>query len=394
LERLRTGVVAIETWTPPSDPGALFRYIDISSVDRESKRITGASELSVKNAPSRARQLLRANDVLVSTVRPNLNAVAIVPPEFDGAVGTTGVTVLRANPRRLLPEYVFHWVRTPMFIAEMVKNATGASYPAVTDRLVLDSEIPVLPLAEQRRIVDILNAADELRAKRRAALEELEALIQSVFMDMFGDPIANPKGFQIRALPDFYINNEEGTKCGPFGSALKKHELVEAGVPVWNMDNIGPNGRSVLPFRMWITRDKYRQLKAYSVQSGDVVISRAGTVGKMCVADTSDNESIISTNLIRLRLGEGLLPIFFVSLMTYCKGRVGRLKTGPDGSFTHMNTGILDKLSFPYPPVRLQKQFAAVVESVEQQRRTQRAHLAELDVLFASLQSRAFSGGL
>jgi type I restriction enzyme S subunit len=211
---------------------------------------------------------------------------------------------------------------------------------------------------------------------------------------MFGDPVTNPKDFPIKILSEFYLSNQEGTKCGPFGSALKKEELVNNGIPVWNMDNIDIAGRMVLPFRMWITEKKYKKLISYTVNNGDVIISRAGTVGKMCVAYTDNSPSIISTNLIRVRFGNDLLPIYFVSLMTYCKGRVGRLKTGPDGSFTHMSTGVLDDLKFPYPPANLQHRFATIVESVEKQKSRLRAHLAELDTLFASLQSRAFNGEL
>jgi len=114
----------------------------------------------------------------------------------------------------------------------------------------------------------------------------------------------------------------------------------------------------------------------------------------MCVASAGVPESIISTNLIRVRFGPYLLPIYFVSLMTYCKGRVSRLKTGPDGAFTHMSTGILDKLNFPYPPLDLQRRFASIVEAAERQKAKMRAHLDELDTLFASLQSRAFKGEL
>ncbi|MCP5128456.1 MAG: restriction endonuclease subunit S [Pseudomonadales bacterium] len=254
--------------------------------------------------------------------------------------------------------------------------------------------IPLPPLAEQKRIAGILDAADALRAKRRESLAQLDTLLLSTFLDTFGDPVTNPMEFPVRTLSEFYINKRDGTKCGPFGSALKKSELVDSGVPVWNMDNITPSGRMALPFRMWITEAKYRQLEAYSVIDGDVIISRAGTVGKMCVADSGCKSSIISTNLIRVRFGPDLLPIYFVSLMNYCKGRVGRLKTGPDGAFTHMSTGVLDKLNFPYPPLDLQHGFAAFVESAEQQKARLRAHLIELDTLFASLQSRAFRGEL
>ncbi|RQZ04089.1 restriction endonuclease subunit S [Burkholderia stagnalis] len=175
---------------------------------------------------------------------------------------------------------------------------------------------------------------------------------------------------------------------------MKKEELVDAGVPVWNMDNIASDGRMALPFRMWITADKYDELATYSVKDGDIIISRAGTVGKMCVARMNGQPAIISTNLIRVRLGDGLRPLHFVSLMLYCKGRVGRLKTGADGAFTHMNTGVLDSLEFPYPPIELQVQFAAIVEKVEALKSRYQQSLTDIEALYGALSQQAFKGEL
>lgn len=255
-------------------------------------------------------------------------------------------------------------------------------------------EIPLPPLDDQLRIAHLLGAVEGLIAKRKQQLQQLRDLLKSVFLEMFGDPILNPHGFPVRKLSEFYINPEEGTKCGPFGSALKKDELVDAGVPVWSMDNIASDGRMVLPFRMWITRDKCEELQAYSVKDGDIIVSRAGTVGKMCVARTNKLPAIISTNLIRVRLSDELRPLHFVSLMLYCKGRVGRLKTGADGAFTHMNTGVLDSLEFPYPPIGLQDQFAAVVEKVEAIKSCYQLSLTELEALYGALSQQAFKGEL
>ena len=290
------------------------------------------------------------------------------------------------------PRFVSHFFQTPSYWAQISKSARGVAQPGVNATTLKSLQVPLPPIREQRRIAEILDKADELRAKRRAALAQLDTLTQSIFLDMFGDPLINPKGFPIKTLADCYVSEHEGTRCGPFGSALKKSELVDSGIPVWNMDNIDPSGRPALPFRMWITKSKYRQLEAYAVFDGDVIISRAGTVGKMCVAKSDYAASIVSTNLIRVRFGPNLLPIYFVSLMTYCKGRVGRLKTGPDGAFTHMNTGILDGLKFPYPPLDLQQRFAEILDSIEEQRARQLAHLTELEGLFVCLQQRAFRG--
>ncbi len=255
-------------------------------------------------------------------------------------------------------------------------------------------EIPVPPLDTQIRIAHLLGKVESLIAQRKQHLQQLDDMLKSVFLEMFGDPILNPHGFPLRRLSEFYVNPKEGTKCGPFGSALKKEELVDSGVPVWNMDNIAVDGQMVLPFRMWVTAEKYDELHAYSVQDGDIVISRAGTVGKMCVARMNGQPAIISTNLIRLRLGAELRPLHFVSLMLYCKGRVGRLKTGPDGAFTHMNTGVLDSLEFPYPPVELQDQFGEIASKVDGVKSHYQQSLSDLESLYGALSQRAFKGEL
>ena len=99
-------VGATGTTNPTKAPLRKFTYVDVASVDNEQKRIVGAREILGSEAPSRARKLIRCNDVLVSTVRPNLNAVAIVPQSLDGAVASTGFAVLRATPA-VLPEFLF-----------------------------------------------------------------------------------------------------------------------------------------------------------------------------------------------------------------------------------------------------------------------------------------------
>ena len=234
----------------------------------------------------------------------------------------------------------------------------GATFKEVSKKIVEGFEIPLPPLSEQKRIATILDKADAIRRKRQQAIQLADEFLRTVFLDMFGDPVTNSKGFEIKELSDFFIDNKNGTKCGPFGSALKKQEYTESGIPVWSMDNISLSGDFHDVPALWVSEEKFEELNSYSVLPGDVIISRAGTVGKMGVVRSHYEKSLISTNLIRVRFNERrLIPEYFVSLMTYCKGRVGRLKTGPDGAFTHMNTGILSSLTFPYPPIDLQKRF-------------------------------------
>ncbi|WP_081130105.1 restriction endonuclease subunit S [Metallibacterium scheffleri] len=201
----------VTSWVPErDDPDSAFTYIDLSAVDQDAKAITGARQLACVDAPSRARQLIRTDDVLVSTVRPNLNAVARVPQKLDGATASTGFCVVRPRPERLDGGYLFHWVRSPRFVSDMARLATGASYPAVSDRIVFDSKLPLPPLPEQRRIAEILDKADALRAKRRAALTQLDTLTQSIFLDMFGDPATNAKRWPQVPIGDHAIKIGSG----------------------------------------------------------------------------------------------------------------------------------------------------------------------------------------
>ncbi len=286
------------------------------------------------------------------------------------------------------------------FLYYALQSATiGGSNQAVMGKTLnlkslAEIEIPLPPFDDQVRIAYLLGKIEGLIAQRKQHLRQLDDLLKSLFIEMFGDPILNPHGFSVRQLSEFYVNPKEGTKCGPFGSALKKEELVDSGVPVWNMDNIAADGQMVSPFRMWITVDKYSELSAYSVLDGDIIISRAGTVGKMCVARMHGQPAVISTNLIRLRLGTELRPLYLVSLMLYCKGRVGRLKTGADGAFTHMNTGVLDSLEFPYPPIELQDRFGEIASKIERAKSCYQRSLTELDALYSASSQQAFKGEL
>jgi type I restriction enzyme, S subunit len=341
--------------------------------------------------------LLQDGDILISHINStkHLGKCAIYRGVPEILIHGMNLLGLRVNRKVAYPDYIYRVLGTLDFrrqIPRITKDSVNQSSFTVTNFKTL--QIPLPPLEEQLRIAAILDKADALRRKRQQAIDLADQLLRSVFLEMFGDPVTNPKGFKIRCLIEFYINGKDGTKCGPFGSALKKDEYKELGVPVWNMDNISTTGKFVSPAKLWIDEAKYQQLAGYSSMNGDILISRAGTVGKMCVLKSEFEHSIISTNLIRLRLGKELLPIYYVSLMNYCKGRVGRLKTGPDGAFTHMNTGILDKLHFPYPPLELQQKYVKYVEIINKKLTKQIDNLNMLENLFSSLTHHAFRGDL
>lgn len=136
--------------TGPSGSGE-FYYVDISSVHRDSKDITTPKLLPVEKAPSRAKQVLKTGDVLVSMTRPNLNAVALVPKHLDGAIGSTGFHVNRA--KHADPHFIFLAVQSREFVDAMCKKVQGALYPAVRPTDISSFILPPFSLAHQRRIV-------------------------------------------------------------------------------------------------------------------------------------------------------------------------------------------------------------------------------------------------
>lgn len=157
-------------------------YIDISSIDRGAKRIGETKTVTRRTAPTRARQWVRAGDVLVSMTRPNLNAVALVPSAHDGSVASTGFDVLRAT--EVLPEWIFNRVRTRDFVADVCKGLQGVVYPAIRPHDVRCHRLPIAPLPEQERVVAALDSyvtrLDAAAAGMRRVQHNLERYRASV----------------------------------------------------------------------------------------------------------------------------------------------------------------------------------------------------------------------
>lgn len=372
------------TWNPKINGSEKFDYIDLSSVDKDEKAITAAEQYTCSDAPSRARQLVEENDVLVATVRPNLNGVAIVGEDHDGMTASTGYCVLRPISGRLNPRFLFHWVKTGMFVQRMVDVATGANYPAVSDAKVKASTLPLPPLTEQKRIAAILDAADDLRAKRRAAIAQLDVFLQSTFIEMFGDPVANPKGWDEVKIADI-------AKVGTGSTPSRKHEEYFGGDIPWVKSTevdwkvISATGESVTSKGVISAR-----LKLYP--EGSVVLALYGqgkTRGKCAFLGVG---AAINQACCAMITNAKCTNIYLFEYLKYSYRRLRGESRG--GNQENLNMAIVRSFPIPLPPIDLQNDFRSIVEVVEKQRSRMQAHLAELDALFASLQHRAFNGEL
>jgi len=186
-----------ETIDPTKKPNEEFIYLDVSSVNKETKEIENASVLMGKNAPSRARKLIKTNDVIFATVRPTHSRVALITEEYNEQVCSTGYFVLRAK-EFLNNKLIFYFLLTKSFNMQMEKLQKGASYPAVTDSEV-KSQIIHYPksLSAQQAIVTKLNAlsaeARKLEAIYQKKMEDLEELKKSVLQKAFNGELKTTK---------------------------------------------------------------------------------------------------------------------------------------------------------------------------------------------------------
>ena len=185
---LRSIIEPLTTVNPQKTPQNFFTYIDVSSISRDTLTITDTKQILGKKAPSRARRLVKTNDVIYATVRPTLIRVAVIPKQLNDAVCSTGYYVLRPRAS-LISKYLFYYLISNDFTDRMGEMQRGASYPAVNDNDIKNEKIPLPPLPEQKRIVAALDKAfariDKVIANTENNMKNAQELFQSKLNELF-----------------------------------------------------------------------------------------------------------------------------------------------------------------------------------------------------------------
>ena len=394
LVAIRRLTLEIERGNPATLFKSTFNYIDISSVNNEAKTISTEIGRDSQDAPSRARQLVQGGDVVVSTVRPRLNTVALVPNDLESVVASTGFCVLRANQKIILSEYLFLFCTSTTFVSQLVARERGASYPAVTDEDVLETQIPVPPLSEQRRIVGILNEARDIRRLRNQADDLTTQLIPAIFDEMFGELVQDTER---TTLGEISAEVKYGTS-----KASSDSGFVTLRIPNVIGDSISYEDLVSVPLE---TDEAAR----YTLQDGDLLFVRTNGnpeyIGRSGVFDSSlarrnrleANNIIFASYLIRVRLKPGTLnPYYVAAYLRTPHGRADVMRQAKTsaGQF-NINTQGLKSLSIPMFSDKLQSEFLNHVMEVEELKRSKYAESDKiLKQLDASLLAYAFSGEL
>ncbi|MFZ3139480.1 restriction endonuclease subunit S [Polaromonas sp.] len=328
--------------------------------------------------------ILPSGSVLFSSRAPighvAINAVPMATNQgFKSFIPKTGI---------LDAKFLFHWLRKNRDYLESLGN--GATFKEVSKATVSRIEITFPAIANQRRIAAILDQADALRAKRREALTQLDSLTQSIFMEMFGDPATNPMSWPVRTIEQ--LCKVKGGKRLPKGADYSVSPTPFRYVRVTDMKS-GKVDESNLHY---LTPEVQRTISRYIVNTGDVIISIAGSIGVIATVSNSLNGANLTENAAKLvaRTQTDYISDFLAfmlrtkAIQSQIESHVGQVTIGKLALFR------IEKLLMPLPPLQLQKTFATRIQAVEGLKDLHRTALQELDALFASLQHRAFQGEL
>jgi len=291
----------------------------------------------------------------------------------------------------LLPRYLLLFLLSKADYFEQAGVGATVKGLTIADYQKLNIVLP--PLAEQERIVKLLDEADELRRLRAQADRCTADLIPSLFHEMFGDLAEKVKVWpcvQLVAL----CHAPDDIKCGPFGTQLSKSEYTEEGVPLWGIKNV--NALFELPTHEFLTPSTAKRLIQYSIEPCDIVMTRKGTVGNCAVYPEGFPFGIMHSDLLRLRVSrEKCEPVFLAHQLHY-SGYVARQLTQISGGavMPGINVTKLKSLRVLAPPLAQQKLFAARVSEIRAMQAEQATSRRRLDDLFHSMLHRAFQGQL
>lgn len=298
---------------------------------------------------------------------------------------------VRTGPK-LLNRFLVHRLKYDFDSGQLADYYTGATIKHLTGKDLARYRFSLPPMPDQRRIAAILDKADALRAKRREAIAKLDQLLQSVFLEMFGDPVTNPKGWPEGSI-DIVASDRSAVRCGPFGTQLKVHELTEAGVPLWGIENVHDN-RFVGSPSKFVSPEKAIQLQAFEARPGDVLITRMGTIGRACVVPSNAPTGRISYHLFRIRPDPAkCLPEFLAATISRSGTFAQQLRRLARGAImAGLNTTVLKEVKFLLPPLELQRSYLDKVAAIDAVLSRQLQSAAQLEHQFESLQHSAFTG--
>ena len=365
--------------------------IRISDIQEGAVSVDKAAKIPVLNIGKGARFTVEPGDILIAMSGATTGKIGLAPQNLTGCVlqnQRVGNFKIK-NPEKILKVYLKHFVCSATYQNQVYNLMAGAAQPNISSSQLESITVPVPPLPEQRRIAAILDQADALRAKRREALAQLDSLTQSIFIEMFGDPVTNSKRLPTKSLNQI-TTFENGDRSGNYPSG---DDIKEDGVLFLSTKNITA-GRLDLTKSVYITEEKFDSLSRGKVRRNDVVITLRGTLGSCCIFDTVHETAFINAQMMIIRPGPECNSTYLHALLTSQQAQERFDHIGRGAAVPQLTSAQMAGLKIPVPSLADQQEFARRKKSLDELKDRQERSMAGLDTLFASLQHRAFRGEL
>ena len=342
-----------------------------------------------ESAESR-RTAVQSGDLLIS-ITADLGRTAVVPEGLGPAHINQHLALVRLSG--VNPHYVAKYLASP----EGQRQFTRLNREAVKAGLNFDDirslEVPLPRLAEQKRIAEILDKADAIRRKLQQSLRLSDDFLRSVFLDMFGDPVANPKGWPVESLSEGVESFDGGRNVTPIKTARSDGMRVLKVSAVTSGEFLDRESKSF--------GEDYAVPADYIVKTGDLLISRANTselVGAVAYVWHTSGRSMLPDKLWRFVWSKPakIHPLFMLHMARseHFRKQLILRATGSSGSMKNIGKVKMLEIPIPLPPIALQNKFAAIVTKTQGKIQKSTALLQEAETLFSTLQQRAFRGEL
>jgi len=308
----------------------------------------------------------------------------------DKSSSNQQITGLIPDTRKITSEYLYYWCLAHKYVFE--SKGTSVTVPMLNNKRLRKIKISYTEsIDDQIKIANLLSQVEALIAKREESINLLDALLRSTFLDMFGDPVLNGKGWDIKALDQVSIF-ENGDRSSAYPSG---NDLVESGILFLNTKNITKNTLD-LTNKSYISKEKFDSLSKGKVEFGDILITLRGTLGSCCIYDSNQYmTAFINAQMMIIRADNQKINTIFLHHFLISKRIIKLLKQqGTGAAVPQLTSTQLKKLKIISPPIELQDKFATIVQQVEESKKRYQESLNELNELFGSLSQRAFKGEL
>jgi len=364
------------------DPGGV-NWVLISDATDSGKYINSTKKRIRKDGVKSSRTV-KPGDFLLT------NSMSFGRPYIMNTSGCIhdGWLVLSPRNHNVSPDFFYHLLGSDFIYAEFVRRAAGATVKNLNIDLVKRVPVPLPPLEEQRRIAEVLDRAEALRAKRRAALAKLDTLTRCIFLDLFGDPTTNPKGWRTSPLASLVRENDTIN----YG-VIQPGDDFAGGLPLIRVGDLldGRVNHASLKFIAPAIEARYKRSR---LRGDEVLVSCVGSIGIVCLAEESVKGFNIARAVARIPLADGTDRFF---LAEYLKSDfVQRYFTNELRTVSQptLNIKQLSETEVRLPPISHQHEFAIRVAAIEKLKDAYRSSLTEINSLLATLEDRAFQGEL